>query len=77
MTQQNAAMVEETTAAVHAMRASSGDLAQSLGAFVTSPESGHARRQGSPPPLAPVRATRGALALAAAPEVGPDGWAEF
>jgi methyl-accepting chemotaxis protein len=43
MTQQNAAMVEETTAAAHAMRANVGDLTGRIGAFQTSSEAG-ARR---------------------------------
>jgi methyl-accepting chemotaxis protein len=40
MTQQNAAMVEETTAAAHAMRANVGDLTGRIGAFQTSLEPG-------------------------------------
>jgi methyl-accepting chemotaxis protein len=43
MTQQNAAMVEETTAAAHAMRSSVSDLTGRIGAFQTSTAAG-ARR---------------------------------
>ena len=37
MTQQNAAMVEQTTAATHALKAQTGDLGQLVGAFSVGP----------------------------------------
>jgi methyl-accepting chemotaxis protein len=72
MTQQNAAMVEETTAAAHAMRSSAGELAERVGQFRTS----GAPQVAEAPPRArrrssPQGRTSGALALA------NDSWEEF
>ena len=80
MTQQNAAMVEETTAAAHAMSANAVELADQIARFHTSgsaPAAHAAARdpaRAAPPPRSTSR-SHGALALAAAPQA--QGWEEF
>ena len=81
MTQQNAAMVEETTAAAHTMRSNANELSAQIGGFRTSSMGGPvARRPASAPhseprqePRAAAPRTMGALAL----KEDADGWEEF
>jgi methyl-accepting chemotaxis protein len=81
VTQQNAAMFEETTAASHALRAEADALVSAVARFRLAEAAG----EGVPKPLRPVSepprpARRGgpALALAAAPEEASfEGWEEF
>lgn len=72
MTQQNAAMVEETTAAAHTMRNSAGELSKQVGHFSTT---GVARAADAPPrprlPRSRQAPSAGALALVR------DTWEEF
>ena len=79
MTQQNAAMVEQTTAAAHAMRASSGDLATRVQAFVTTPRAARSAAAAPPPSRRPRPApvARGGLALAHASRAEAEGWEAF
>ncbi|MBO9708197.1 MAG: globin-coupled sensor protein [Caulobacter sp.] len=84
VTQQNAAMVEQTTAATHSLKGQSGDLVRLVGAFhlsgqVSSPPSGAARPRPDPAPVsrpgsaAPLRRVAGS----AAPVADAGGWEEF
>ena len=90
VTQQNAAMVEESTAASHALRQDAGELGQSLRRFRTSSASPLARNAGSTPPPAAETvsaqqervkafATHGSAAVQVAPQEQPsdDDWLEF
>jgi methyl-accepting chemotaxis protein len=83
-TQQNAAMVEETTAAVHSLRNEAATLAQNVSAFMLGEGAKRARRVEQParPAVAPLPSPRqttyrsqGAAALAAAPDAND--WEEF
>ncbi|WP_304190237.1 methyl-accepting chemotaxis protein [Phenylobacterium aquaticum] len=80
MTQQNAAMVEETTAAAHAMSANAVELAEQISRFHTSGSpaavlSRPAAARATPAVRTASPRTQGALALAAAPR--SEGWEEF
>jgi methyl-accepting chemotaxis protein len=79
MTQQNAAMVEETTAAAHAMSANAVELAEQIARFRTSGaapvQTASPAARSAPPPARSAPASHGALALAASPQV--DSWEEF
>ena len=88
VTQQNAAMVEETTAASHNLAAEAGELSRLIGEFrlgdpVASPGRADPARPGSRPLAAPVRALRtfgrggAARAPAPMPETAMESWAEF
>ncbi|OYU71221.1 MAG: methyl-accepting chemotaxis protein [Alphaproteobacteria bacterium PA2] len=82
MTQQNAAMVEETTAAAHTMRSNANELSAQIGGFRTSSmgpvsrkpsgQASHHNEARSEPRAAAPR-TMGALAL----KEDVDGWEEF
>jgi methyl-accepting chemotaxis protein len=79
MTQQNAAMVEESTAAARSLADEANELSGLVGQFRTGAQSGstiafpaaNARRKSAPAP-----ARRGNLALKAPPPSGDD-WTEF
>jgi methyl-accepting chemotaxis protein len=82
-TQQNAAMVEESTAATHSLKSETAELVRLIGAFQIG-EAGRTapvRRSTQRPPQAVARAARapmrsaGALAIAEGPD--SDGWEEF
>ncbi len=75
MTQQNAAMVEQTTAAAHAMRGNAGELAGQIRRFKTSALA-PSRATAPAKPVAQLR-TVGGRQAAAAPSVAPEGWEEF
>ena len=83
MTQQNAAMVEESTAAARSLSEEAGDLGQLVGQFRTgAPAVAAARAAPAPVTLAPTRrkkssipATSGNLALKHEPD--QDDWSEF
>jgi methyl-accepting chemotaxis protein len=78
-TQQNAAMVEQTTAAVHSLRSEAATLAQGVSAFVLDGAPRARPRAAEPVSLPargrPVYATAGATALAVGPEASD--WEEF
>ncbi len=81
-TQQNAAMVEQTTAAVHSLRAEAAELVRSVAGFSISSAgpAGGAKAAKAParsaaPRNVPSSAVRGATALKVAAEA--DGWEEF
>jgi len=74
MTQKNAAMVEETTAASHSLRHEAGALATSSGAFRISAALRRASDQARPTSVAPLAIVAGASRKRA---VGDNGWAEF
>jgi methyl-accepting chemotaxis protein len=81
-TQQNAAMVEQTTAAVHSLRTEAAELVRSIAGFsisATGPagsaKAGKAPSRSAPPRNVSVSAVRGATALKVAAEA--DGWEEF
>jgi len=84
VTQQNAAMFEETTAASHALTGEADALAQAVARFRLS-EAGAPVANIAPPPAAPAPAPRpvvaavtlGNTALASAPQAESDGWEEF
>ncbi|WP_304190870.1 methyl-accepting chemotaxis protein [Phenylobacterium aquaticum] len=82
MTQQNAAMVEETSAAVHALRGETGELSTLVGRF-KSGDVGQPTRRASAPPRAPARHAppqRQKIAVGGghAPQSRPDDtWEEF
>ena len=81
MTQQNAAMVEETTAAAHVMRGNARDLASQIGGFRTTTARRASPAPSQPAPHQPAAAqvrtappqSQGALAL----NIDADGWEEF
>ena len=75
MTQQNAAMVEETTAAAHAMRGNAGELTDQVRRFSTSAPAGAPQRTAA----RPIRQLRtvGDRGAAAAKSPTPEGWEEF
>ncbi|HPA39594.1 MAG TPA: hypothetical protein PLV04_12670, partial [Phenylobacterium sp.] len=70
MTQQNAAMVEQTSASVHALRGETGELSSLVGRF----RAGASVR--TPAPRAPVRQKVAVGARAPAPRPS-DTWEEF
>mgnify|MGYP000957235408 CR=1 FL=1 len=82
VTQQNAAMVEEATAATHSLKGEAGRLADLIGGFQVGGLSGSAARGAPSRASAPQRraasprpSTRGALALAVASR--DDDWQDF
>jgi methyl-accepting chemotaxis protein len=83
MTQQNAAMVEQTTAAAHAMRSSATELASQTQAFRTSGAQGGSATPARPAPQKASAGSRGArgqfprVVGATALKVEEDGWEEF
>ena len=86
VTQQNAAMVEEATAASHALANETGELTRLIGEFRLGDEAEASRRPSAPvarmerrPAAAPVRAMRptGRGGAARAPEPTSDEWTEF
>lgn len=81
-TQQNAAMVEQTTAAVHSLRSEATTLAEGVSAFVLSgasaaPRKAEAARPAQPARTKPVYATAGATALAVSATPETSDWEEF
>ncbi|MEO3389364.1 methyl-accepting chemotaxis protein [Mesorhizobium sp. CAU 1741] len=82
-TQQNAAMVEQTTAAVHSLRSEAATLGQGVAAFVltNAPTRPRAVETSPPPAAAPsrrlVHATAGATALAVSMAPETSEWEEF
>ncbi|MDN2580846.1 globin-coupled sensor protein [Aquibium sp. ELW1220] len=84
-TQQNAAMVEQTTAAVHSLRTEAGELVRSIAGFsisasapaggARSSRSGKAPPRGVAPRQASAPAAHGSAALKVVAEA--DGWEEF
>ncbi|APH73564.1 globin-coupled sensor protein [Aquibium oceanicum] len=82
-TQQNAAMVEETTAAVHSLRNEAGELVRAIASFSVSGQArpaparapSSAARPASRPKAAAAAPVRGNTALKPAAE--QDGWEEF
>ncbi|MEC7762608.1 MAG: methyl-accepting chemotaxis protein [Pseudomonadota bacterium] len=84
VTQQNAAMFEETTAASHALTREAESLARTMGRFKTgapardanAPVAFASRRDRAPAP-APAAAAAVSTATAAAPATDDDGWDEF
>ncbi len=77
-TQQNAAMVEQTTAAVHSLRSEATTLAEGVSAFVL--EAAPRRAPAAPAPRAahrPAYVSVGATALAMAPAPETSEWEEF
>jgi methyl-accepting chemotaxis protein len=85
VTQQNAAMVEQTTAASHSLSREAGALADSVGRFnvgggaaAAAPSRPAARPAAPVAPVAQLRATgRGGAALKPAPAANSDDWEEF
>jgi methyl-accepting chemotaxis protein len=86
VTQQNAAMVEQSTAAAHTLSGEAGELAQLVGQFRLPAQAAAAAPAARAParrPAAPAHAPRPALKTAgrggAAPRPAPDadGWEEF
>ena len=85
VTQQNAAMVEQTTAASHSLSEEPTKLARQLGFFDTGRQHTHDRpppRQRRPEPVgAPAPRPREKRAVNARPQPGmggaEEGWAEF
>jgi methyl-accepting chemotaxis protein len=75
MTQQNAAMVEQTTAAAHAMRGNAGELADQVRRFKTSALA-PSRTAAPAKPVVQLRTVGGRQAVAA-PSATPEGWEEF
>ena len=82
VTQQNAAMVEQSTAAVHSLRSEAGELVKAIASFSVSGQNPRA------PSRAPSAAAKSASRPAAAaspvrgntalkPAVEEDGWEEF
>jgi methyl-accepting chemotaxis protein len=83
-TQQNAAMVEQTTAAVHSLRAEAGQLVRSIAGFSITAPVGHGakpsqRHDRGPAPRSATRAQAMPVAGTSAlkPVAEPDGWEEF
>src|SRR5690606_15616501 len=82
-TQQNAAMVEQTTAAVHPLRSEASTLAEGVSAFVLTGAPSRPRAVETSPPVAPapvrrlVHATAGATALAVSMTPETSEWEEF
>ena len=83
ITQQNAAMVEESTAASHALAQETAELNRLMGRckFATDIRPRAAAPAKAPRPVAPVRAlrstSRGSAALKLAPVAQEAGWEEF
>jgi methyl-accepting chemotaxis protein len=75
MTQQNAAMVEQTTAAVHSMRISADELVDQIAVFKTS--GGPAQAKAQPKVQARALRSSGALALASAEPQAQGEWEDF
>ncbi|MFN3512039.1 MAG: methyl-accepting chemotaxis protein [Phenylobacterium sp.] len=85
VTQQNAAMVEESTAASRVLADEAQELARLVSRFKVSGAAAATRAAPAPAPRpaakpaapAPALATRGATALAVQPQADEDGWEEF
>jgi len=83
VTQQNAAMVEESTAASHAMAQEAEDLSRLVSQFQTGGRSAPAARQGRPAAAAQQTRTvmkttgRGGAAYKPAPIASEENWEEF
>jgi methyl-accepting chemotaxis protein len=79
--QQNAAMVEQATAATHSLKGEAGELATLVGRFKVGGETGRpaAATTASRPVASPARAaqTRAASAFRGAAAVATDTWEEF
>ncbi|MNQ84912.1 hypothetical protein D3C85_1000570 [compost metagenome] len=74
MTQQNAAMVEESTAASHSLAQETTSLADLMRRFRTSAETGQER---SAPRMVIALKNVGGRGLSAAPVASTDDWEEF
>ncbi len=88
MTQQNAAMVEESTAATHGLAEEIAKMSEMIGKFRVSAENGMAKKKSNPPPSArpqPVASQKPVAAMkvvgrggaARQPKADPQGWEEF
>lgn len=85
VTQQNAAMFEETTAASHALTAEADSLANAVSRFRMKGQAAAPARaapkpsapSGPPAPTAQVAVTQGNAAVDVTPNLDPDGWEEF
>ena len=77
MTQQNAAMVEESTAASHSLAQETTSLADLMGRFRIRAETAPAARPAPPPRTVTALKTVGGRGLSAVPAASPDDWEEF
>ena len=83
VTQQNAAMVEQSTAASHAMANEAEELTRLVSRFKTGHEDrtpaaqSERRPQSQPKTQRPRRTLKTTSQLAPAPEASEDGWEEF
>ena len=83
VTQQNAAMVEQSTAASHSLAHDTEALAQLTGRFqlgqapAPAPTARPARRAAQPARAVAPKAARGGAAVKRVADVSPDGWEEF
>jgi len=79
MTQQNAAMVEESTAASHALAQDAGELGNLMKRFSVDAAAETPRTQAKRPAARaqPVARTVGGAALKMSPAAAPDDWEEF
>lgn len=84
VTQQNAAMFEETTAASHALRTETDSLVSAVSRFrmkgqgiQAQPAPTLAAKPANPRPQVAPAAMQGNAAVDMAPELDPDGWEEF
>jgi methyl-accepting chemotaxis protein len=77
MTQQNAAMVEESTAASHSLAQETTSLADLMGRFRTRAETAPTARPAPAPRTVTALKTVGGRGLSAAPDGSTDDWEEF
>lgn len=82
VTQQNAAMFEETTAASHALTSEADALVQAVSRFKLDmhregPRKTPATKPAPPMPAPPRAGSHGNAALAASPDLAAEGWEEF
>ncbi|WP_313102041.1 methyl-accepting chemotaxis protein [Brevundimonas sp.] len=77
MTQQNAAMVEESTAASHSRAQETTSLADLMGRFRIRAETAPAARPAPPPRTVTALKTVGGRGLSAVPAASTDDWEEF
>jgi methyl-accepting chemotaxis protein len=77
MTQQNAAMVEESTAASHSLAQETTSLADLMGRFRIRAETAPAARPASAPRTVTALKTVGGRGLSAVPAASTDNWDEF
>ena len=77
MTQQNAAMVEESTAASHSLAQETTSLADLMGRFRIRAETAPAARPASAPRTVTALKTVGGRGLSAVPAASTDNWEEF